>query len=316
MNILKILISLFLISSLNASNLSPNKKFEISGGATDLVINNNKLYVATNDSKIDIFKLNDFTKISTIVIPKTTDFMGEVIGSKIYSLDVLNEDILILSQGKRGARKIDIFTDGKLVNIIPESKRLFIAQAKFIDNSKIIFSLLSNELLVYDLKKKKILYNRQVSQSKFSYFALDEKKEKIVVADESGNLKLCDVKDGNILKTFKNQNLDNVFQVDFKNNKILTAGQDRRAVFYDDFNTYYKESGFLIYSCALNKNATLGAYSSNENNDITIFDTSSKTDLYKLKKNKMTPTKILFINDNEILVASDDKNINYYKIKE
>jgi hypothetical protein len=35
-----------------------------------------------------------------------------------------------------------------------------------------------------------------------------------------------------------------------------------------------------------------------------------------LKKNKMTPTKILFINDNEILVASDDKNINYYKIKE
>ena len=171
MNILKILISLFLISSLNASNLSPNKKFEISGGATDLVINSNKLYVATNDSKIDIFKLNDFTKISTIVIPKTTDFMGEVIGSKIYSIDVLDENVLILSQGKRGARKMDIFNNGKLVNIIPESKRLFIAQAKFIDKNRIIFSLLSNELLLYDLEQKKIIYNKWKHISK-NYFGL------------------------------------------------------------------------------------------------------------------------------------------------
>jgi hypothetical protein len=30
----------------------------------------------------------------------------------------------------------------------------------------------------------------------------------------------------------------------------------------------------------------------------------------------MTLTKILFINDNGILVASDDNKINYYKIKE
>jgi hypothetical protein len=72
----------------------------------------------------------------------------------------------------------------------------------------------------------------------------------------------------------------------------------------------------LIYSCALNDNGTLGAYSSNENNDVTVFDTASKKDLFKLKQNKMTLTKILFINNNEILVASDNDKINYYKIKE
>jgi hypothetical protein len=164
MKILKIMILLFLISSLNASELSPSKKIAISGGATDLVINDEKLYVATNASKIDIFRLDNFSKISTIDIPKTEDFMGDIIESKIYSIDVLEKDILILSQGKKGARQIDIYSNGKLTNIIPDTKRLFIAQAKFIDKKRIIFSLLSNELLLYDLEKKKIIYNKQISQ--------------------------------------------------------------------------------------------------------------------------------------------------------
>lgn len=316
MNILKILFTLFLISSLNAIELLPTKKFNLSAGATDLIIQNNKLYVSTNAGIVNIFNLIDYSQLSNITVPKTIDFMGDIINSKIYSIDVLNEKLLTVSQGEKGARRIDIFENGKLLNIISDKKRLFIAQAKFINENEIIFSLLSNELLLYNMSTKKIIYNKQISQSKFSSFVLDENKKRIIIADESGNLKLCDIATGEIVKVYKGQNLDNVFQVDFKNEKILTAGQDRRAVFYSKFDTYYKESNFLIYSCALNFDGTLGAYASNENNDVTIFDTSSKKDLYKLKQNKMTLTKILFINNKEILVASDDKTINYYKIKE
>ncbi|RXJ81389.1 WD40 repeat domain-containing protein [Arcobacter sp. F2176] len=316
MNTVKILLILFMISFLNANEIMPTKIVNISAGATDLVINDNKLFVSTSAGRINIFNLKDFKLISNITIPQVKDFIGETNDSKIYSIDVLKNKILILSQGEKGARKIDIYENGKLSTIVPDTKHLFIAQAKFINENEIIFSLLSNELLLYNINEKKIIYNKQMSQSKFSYFALNENKKKIIIADESGNLKLCDVQTGNLLKTYKGKNLDNVFQVDFKNGKILTAGQDRRVVFYSKNDAFYKESSFLIYSCALNSKATLAAYSSNENNDVTIFDTSSKKDLCQLKENKMTLTKILFINNNEILVASDNDKINYYKIKE
>lgn len=316
MKIIKILLTLFMISFLNANEIMPTKILNISAGATDLVINDNKLFVSTNTGIINIFNLNDFKLSSSIKIPQIKNFLGEISDSKIYSIDVLNNKVLILSQGKKGARKIDIFENGKLKNIISDEKHLFIAQAKFINEEKIVFLLLSNELLLYNMDNKKIIYDKQISQSRFSYFSLSENKKDILIADESGNLKLCNIKTGDLVKTYKGKNLDNVFQVDYKNGKIITAGQDRRAVFYSKNNTYYKESNFLIYSCALNSNGKLAAYSSNENNDVTIFDTSSKKDLYQLKENKMTLTKILFINDNEILVASDDDKINYYKIKE
>ncbi len=316
MNTLRILLILFMISFLNAKEIMPTKTLNISAGATDLVINDNKLFVSTNAGIINIFNLKNFKPISNITIPQIKNFMGEISNSKIYSIDVLNNKVLILSQGKKGARKIDIFENGELRNIISDEKHLFIAQAKFINEKEIIFSLLSNELLLYNMNKKKIIYNKQISQSRFSYFSLSKNKKEILIADESGNLKLCSVKTGDLVKTYKGKNLDNVFQVDYKNGKIITAGQDRRAVFYSKNDTYYKESNFLIYSCALNSNGKLAAYSSNENNDVAIFDTSSKKDLYQLKENKMTLSKILFINDNKILVASDDDKINYYKIKE
>lgn len=317
MNIFKSFIFLFfLICSLNANPLLPTKRLVASGGVTDLVINNSKLYAATSSSSVDIFDIKTKKFENKIVLPKIRDFMGDIINSKVYSVDVLNNKVLILSQGKKGGRNIDIYENGKLTNIISDKKRLFIGRAKFINKDKIIFSLLSNQLFLYDLKQKTKIYSKQISQSRFSYFSLDEKKEKIVIADESGNLQLLNVSSGELIKTFKNQNLDNVFQVDFKNDKILTAGQDRRAVFYSKNQIYYKESNFLIYSCALNKLGNLGAYSSNENNDVTVFDTSSKIDLFKLTGNKMTISKIIFLNSNEIIVASDDKNINYYKLKD
>ncbi|MGB5792198.1 MAG: WD40 repeat domain-containing protein, partial [Poseidonibacter sp.] len=138
----------------------------------------------------------------------------------------------------------------------------------------------------------------------------------IVIADESGIINMLDLKSFNVIKKFEKQNLDNVFQVDLKNNIILTAGQDRRAVVYNiKRNTaYYKTTTFLIYSAGLSPSGKLGAIAYNENNEISIFNTKTKKDLHILKDNQTTITNIIFISENEILVSSDDNRINYYKI--
>ena len=107
------------------------------------------------------------------------------------------------------------------------------------------------------------------------------------------------------------------FKWDYKNGIIATAGQDRRVVVYNNKNntSYYKNANFLIYSVGLSKSAKLAAYSSDENNNITVFDTLTHRKLGVFGENKMTLTNILFLDENHFFSASDDKTINLYKIK-
>ena len=321
MKSLKYLLYLFFISNLfilniNAKDLAPTSSLLASGGVTDLVLNNDKLYVATAASSVDIFDIKTQEKINSIKMPQIKDFLGDIIDSKIYSVDVLEENILILSQGEKGGRNLDIYKDGKIENIIKDTERLFIGRAKFLDENHIIYALLSNQVYLYDIKNKKVLKEIQVSQSKFSSFRLTQDKSKLVICDESGVISMLDSKSFEILKIFRYQNLDNVFQVDIKNNLILTAGQDRRAPVYnlDTNEAYYKEYSFLIYAAALSPSTKLAAVASDEENNVTIFDTNTQANLYKLTQNKATLSNILFLNENEIFVTSDAKQINYYKI--
>ena len=321
MNLLK---KLFLIAfyfnlfvlTINAKDLNPSKSLIASGGVSDLVLVENKLFVATTASTIDIFDISTDEKIDSIKLPKIKDFIGDSIDSKIYSVDVLNDSVLILSQGEQGGRNLGIYKNGQMQNIIDDSQRMFIGRAKFLDENHIIYALLSNQIYLYDIQNKKILKEIQISQSKFSNFKLTKDKSKFIVSDESGVITMLDSKSFEVLKTFKNQNLDNVFQADIKGNLILTAGQDRRAAVYniDTNSAYYKEFSFLIYSVALSPSTNLAAVASDEENNVTIFNTKTKENLYKLFQNKATLSNILFLNENELFVASDDKEINYYKI--
>ena len=314
------LLSIFIFSlsilTINAKDLNPQHSLMASGGITDLVLQEDKLFVATTASSVDIFNIKTNEKIDSIKMPKIKDFIGDIIESKVYSVDVLKKDILILSQGENGGRNVNIYKDGQMQSIIEDTQRLFIGRAKFLDENHIVYALLSNQIYLYDIKNKKVLKEIQISQSKFSNFKFTQDKSKIIICDESGVITMIDSKSFEVLKTFKSQNLDNVFQIDIKNNLILTAGQDRRAAVYN-INTneaYYKEFSFLIYSVALSPSTNLAAVASDEENNVTIFDTRTKENLYKLFQNKATLTNILFLNENELIVTRDDKQINYYKI--
>ncbi|RUM68060.1 MAG: WD40 repeat domain-containing protein [Sulfurovum sp.] len=311
-----LIIFLLFFIQLNAKDLKPTFIYSGSGAVTDLVYQNNKLYSATAEGAVDIYDTKEQKLIQTITVPKIKDFIGDEVVSKIYSVDVLDDKIMIASQGKMGYRRVHIYADNNLTQIISIDKSYTISKSKFIDSNHLLISLLSNELILFDIKEKKALYRKQISASKFSSFALNEKKDEVIIADESGDLKLVSVKDGKVLKALKGQNVDNIFQVDYKNNTIITAGQDRRTAIYsrDGKVAYYKEGTFLIYSSALSPSAKIGAYASDEHNNITLFDTSSKSDLYRLGSHKATISNILFIDEKKLFTSSDDKEINYWEL--
>lgn len=305
------------ITLLDAKTLEPTHVYTGSGAVTDLKYQDGLLYSATAEGAVDIFNTKEQKLVQTITVPKIKDFTGEEVNAKVYSVDIAEDKIMIVSQGKMGYRRIHIFADNSLTEVISTAKSFTISKAKFVDANSILIALLSNELILYDIKNDATLYREQIAGSKFSDFALNEDKTQVIIADESGDMKLVNVKDGKIIKEIKGQNLDNVFQVDFKNKTIVTAGQDRRCAVYGTENSraYYKPASFLIYSVGLSPSARLAGFASDENNNVTIFNTGTKSDLYKLGNHKMTLTNILFINEEALFTASDSKEINYWKLK-
>jgi DNA-binding beta-propeller fold protein YncE len=313
-----ILTILLLISSVYAAKIQePDSEFIASGAVVDLLYKDKKLYAATSSGSVDIFDIDTHKLVQQIKVEKVKDFMGDESDSKVYSVDKINDKILVLSQAQKGARRVHIYQNNKLELIIPYTNKLFIAKAKFLDDNTIIMALLSNEIISYDINKASKNYRVQVSQSKFSNFSLNEKKNEIVVADESGIISILNTKDGSLKQKLSGQNLDNVFQVDVKNNIVATAGQDRRMVIYTlkSNSAYYETANFLIYSVGLSPSGKIVAYASDQNNNITVFNTQTKSVIGKFGGNKMTLSNILFLNESTFLCSSDDKTINMYTIK-
>jgi hypothetical protein len=307
-----------IVSSLFSKNIkNPTAHFISSGSVVDLIYKDGKVYSTTDASTVDIFDLRTGQLLKKIKLPKIKDFMGDEVDSKVYSVDIIEDTMLILSQTKNGFRRVHLYKDGKMKLIIDYSKALTISKAKFLDKNTILLALLSNELISYDIKEAKQNWMIQVSGAKFSNFALNEPKTQVVVADESGDLKIHNTSNGAHIKTLSGQNLDNVFQVDYKNEIIATAGQDRRVVIYSltSNSAYYKKSNFLIYSVGLSPSGKRVAYASDENNNVTLFNTATKSNLGVFGGNKMTLSNIVFINENEFLVSCDDKIINLYSVK-
>jgi len=309
------MVSIF--ASLYSNELKyPIATFTSSGYVIDLMYKDSKIYSSTDAGTVDIFDFKTKKIIKKITVDKIQDFMGDLIDSKIFSVDEINGSIMILSQDKKGFSRIYIHKNGKNRPIIDYTNKLSIIKARYLDSNTLLLALLSNEIISYDISRLKQNYRIQVSGAKFSDFCLNEDRSKVVIADESGELQIHDTKSGINIRTLKGQNLDNVFQISYKNGIIATAGQDRKVGIYaPKFNSSYnKRSKFLVYSVGLSPSGKIAAYSSDEKNNVSVFNTISKSSLGKFGGNKITLSNIVFIDENSFLVSSNSKTINLYKI--
>lgn len=317
MKIFLLIISLYAGSLLAIDFKQPVATFISSGYVIDLLYKNNKVYSATDAGSVDIFDFKTKKKIKTIKVSKIEDFMGDLVDSKVFSVDEFSGDIMILSQSKKGFSRLHVHKNNKNVPLIDFNDQLSILKAKYIDQNTVLLALLSNEIILYNVKKDENIYRVQVSGGKFSDFSLTEDRLKVAVTDESGEIHIYDTLGGKKIKTFKGQNLDNIFQLSYKNGVVATAGQDRRVAIYstNTDSAYYKKSSFLVYSVGLSPSARLVAFASDEKNNVTVFNTVTKSTVGRFSGNPLTLSNIVFINENEFLVSSNSNFINLYKIR-
>ena len=312
----KIIFFLFLIIGIFAADITPTKILTTNGEVIDLIVKNDNIYATTDNGKVDIYDFKTKKLTKEIKFPKIKDFFGDMNNPRVFSVDVNGDDILLASQGTKGFSKVFIYKNNKLHKLFDENDRMAIMKVKYLTNDKILIALLSSEIILYDLKNKKTIYDKQISESKFSDFRFNKDKTKLILSDESGSVKLVDVKSGNILKTFSGQNLDNVYQLDYKNHIIAVASKDKKCGIYKDDGSiaYHKKSDFIVYATGLSPSGKLCGYTSNSKNDVTIFDVYTKSNLYKLSHNDNPISNIIFLGEKEI-VTSDKNKIKFWRLK-
>ncbi len=301
-----------------AKILMPVGEIEAGGNVIDLVVKDGKIIVATDSGSLEIYNQKSLKLEKRVAFEPIKDFMDNPINPKLFSVDKVDakEIYLALLQSPTSYRRLAVVKDGKVEYLIQEDDRLMIKKAKFVTEDKVLLGLLSNEIILFDIHAKKSIYRFQLSQSHFSDFVLNEDKTFFAATDESGKVYLVDTFRGNVLKTYAGGNVDNVYKLDMKKDRIITAGQDRRGIVYDrsskDFDRY--DASFLIYACALSPSSKIAAWAFNEKNDIILFNLDTKTKIHTLRGQKSTLNSIVFVNEKELFSASDDKFIMQWRL--
>jgi len=296
---------------------APIEQIEVNGTVKDMTLHKNELLVATDNGMVQVYdyEKKQFTK--TITLPKVKDFTGDTVPPRVFSVDKIAQRYLLLSDsGQGGYVNLWIHENNESKKLIKAEDKIAAIKARFLSKEHILLGLLSNEAVLYDISKKKELFRVQLSESKFSDFALNEDKTQAVFACESGVLNVVDTQTGKILKVLQGQNVDNVYKVDFKQGIVSAAGQDRRGTLYFLTNGKgtYIHGDFLIYATALSPLALRVAFAMDEENNISVYDVNSKSKIAILKGQKSTLNTILFKDENTLFSASDDDTVMMWKL--
>lgn len=307
-----ILLTLSLSWLFSFTSFQPILTIEANGTSKDMVLLNSELIIGTDNGLLQVYEYEQKKFIKEIKLPKVKDFMGDLVPSRVFSVDKIEEQYLLLSDsGKGGYVNLWIEKKGVLKQILDSSDKMAAIKARFVNSEHILLGLLSNEAVLLNIKTKKEIFRVQLSPSKFSDFSLNNDKTKAVFSCESGILNIIETKAGKIVKVLKGVNVDNVYKVDFKKEVISGAGQDRRASLYDSRSGTgsYIEGSFLIYATGLSPSTKKVAFAMDEQNNISIYNRENKVKIAELKGQKSTLNNILFKDENILFSSSDDNKV-------
>ncbi len=296
---------------------APVQKIIVDGTAKDMVLDEGYVYIGTDKGKLQVYDYKEKKFTKEIALPKIQDLTGDRASPRVYSVDFSENRYLLLSDsGYGGYANLWIHENNTTTQLIfPEDKRALV-KARFVDKNHILLGYLGNEAALFEVDSKKERYRVQLSESKFSDFALNEKKTHAAYGCESGVISVIDVANGNVVKELKGINLDNTYKVDFKQEIVSAAGQDRRGAFYDvkTGKGDYVEGSFLIYATGLSPSAKKVAFAMDEKNNISVFNRESKEKIAVLEGQKSTLNSIVFKDEEILFSISDDNTVLMWKL--
>lgn len=305
---------LSLLTLIEAREIKPVYKFKAVGFVNDFCISDDKIYIASDAGIVDVYDIKSKKLLEQIILKPLVTGQGTIVDSVISSVDVMNNKVLITSTTMSGYRNVWLYENHRLKLLVDESKKLTIKEARFTSDSKIMLSTLDADVILQDLDESYNVYRTHISNSIIGDYQLSTDKKSMAIADESGSVTIVNVSDSKVIKKPTPQNLDNIFHIAYANDTVLTAGQDMRVGVYPNFSKpYYIETDFLVYCVGLNPSASVGVYTSGEENVLQLFNPQTKKKLYRLIGHKGIVNQIKFTAEREFYSSDRSNNVYFWK---
>jgi len=307
---------LLIIVTLSISrDISPLFRLSTSGLVSDFVVDSGKIYIATNQGSIDIFDFSTQKIVDRILLEPTRTMRGELVPRAIYSVDRLQGKTLFVSSGSEGYRDLWL-KDGLELKKLMAREKIVAKKARFVDDDQIVLGTFGSDAILYDQSEGYTLYHEHLSQSALGGMILSDDKKTMVMADESGAVRIVDVATSEVKEIHSSQNLDNVYRVAYRDGTLLTAGQDRRVGVYPRVGeAYHIRSDFLVYAVGLSPSAKVGVYSSGVEHHLQLFDLSTKALGDRLIGHRSVVNKIEFLSEKILISAGEERDVYVWSLE-
>ena len=305
---MRFLIVIFILFEFSFSELI--KEMEFNANVLNIKQIRKDFLISLDNGEIEILDEN-FTQKMNYKFPKIKTYFGDLIESRIFSADLLDDEILVLLSSDFGAQKLEILGK-KDFNLKSENFK----NAFFINKNLAILADLSGEIYFFDLQNGKISDPIKISSSSLSSVEISPNRKILVLASEGGKVYVFDIVSKKILSQ-KSLHKDRIHDLAISSNlKIATGANDKSASFFDFKNDIVKnfESEFLVYAVSIGENGKTLAYQSSENGDITLINTQNFEILNTIKTNDGNLGSII-LNNNFIVTSNFDKKIKIWSIK-
>lgn len=291
--------------------LSYAYELKLNANITALKLDKQNLYIGTDKGEILQYNIKDKSLKELLSLPKIKNYYeGDF--ARIYNIDVYQNSLLILSEGDFGAKNLSLYNNNLQIQTLQESS---VKEAFFIDENTYLLVLLGSKIELVDKDLKRI-NEFKFSHSSLNDAALNEEKTKFIAGFESGEVELFDLKSWKILKNYDKMHKDNIYQVDFKNDILISCGTDRRIGLVKNEEQTFLQKDFLIYTCALSPSGKLAAYSDNEEGFNEVFDTNTLKTVRIFKDENLMSEIIIFINERELIISGFGDKIVFRSLDE
>lgn len=305
---MRFLIVIFILFEFSFSELI--KEMEFNANVLNIKQIRKDFLISLDNGEIEILDEN-FTQKMNYKFPKIKTYFGDLIESRIFSADLLDDEILVLLSSDFGAQKLEILGK-KDFDLKSENFK----NAFFINKNLAILADLSGEIYFFDLQNGKISDPIKISSSSLSSVEISPNRKILVLASEGGKVYVFDIISKTILSQ-KSLHKDRIHDLAISSNlKIATGANDKSASFFDFKNDIVKnfESEFLVYAVSISENGKTLAYQSSENGDITLINTQNFEISNIIKTNDGNLGSII-LNNNFIVTSNFDKKIKVWSIK-
>ncbi len=313
-------ILLFCVSALVllAASLHPVQQATIKAAVLDMVISQDKIFIATDASKVVVLD-RDFHPIREVKVRKIKDFMGTLNDADIYSVDVMDGKVLFLAQAEEGYSELFLNDGNKTMKVLDRSKMLYAKAAKFVDSDHAVLALMSDEAVLYDIAHQKILKRAKLGEYFYSTMAMDKDHRYFAVGDEGGEVIVVEARSLKRVKLFKDINKDKILSIDINKNMVAAGSRaDKTLAIYDwkaGWHKVVKNPDFFIYVVGLSPDNRYVVYGDNDKYVLKVLDVESMEPKYELIGHKNIVNVVRFIDSDTIITGSETGEIMKWRLK-